>query len=609
MPSATPFPSTQPARSHPDGPLPEHGRILFVMYHHRYVRQFESMIRLLAQRGHSVHLAFQVKDEHVTAKRSAKLAARLANEYGTVTVGHAAARDDAWVALVSALRRSIDYLRYLSPAYAKAPKLRARRESQAPDVVVALSRLPLLRGPRGIAVLSRLLRWLDCTLPDSASIAGFLRDQRPDLLLVTPLVSEPTQADYVRAAAAIGLRSGLCVASWDNLTNKGLIRVLPDRVYVWNGDQLSEAVQLHGVPAERVVVTGAQTFDQWFGRRPSTGPEEFRRRCGLPAKRPFLLYMCSSKFVAKQEPPFVERWVRELRAHGDRTLREAGVLIRPHPKSGHAWRKSDLGSQPGVSVWPPTGASTTNAQARADYFDSMYHCMGVVGLNTSALIESAIVRRPVFTVLLPEFEWGQEGTLHFHYLMSENGGPLIAARTFEEHFEQMSAMLRSWKTDERDGFLTRFVRPHGLDRPATPILVDAVEEQLAAPAPQPAPSRPGRKMLAAAIRPLATIATWAHWGRERLERLFPKSPDARQEAARHRRKQARRARKRVRKRVRRARRRVAGLGRAASRRPRRLRPEARGDGARPARPSGDGAVADGDGRPAAPDEARVATRR
>ena len=53
-------------------------------------------------------------------------------------------------------------------------------------------------------------------------------------MLVTPLVTEPTQADYVRSAAGLGIRSALLVASWDNLTNKGLLRDVPDRVYVWN---------------------------------------------------------------------------------------------------------------------------------------------------------------------------------------------------------------------------------------------------------------------------------------------------------------------------------------------------------------------------------------
>ena len=46
----------------------------------------------------------------------------------------------------------------------------------------------------------------------------------------------------------------------------------------------------------------------------------------------------------------------------------------------------------------------------------MYHASATVGLNTSAMIEAAIVGRPVHTILVPEFQHSQEGTLHFRYL-------------------------------------------------------------------------------------------------------------------------------------------------------------------------------------------------
>ena len=40
----------------------------------------------------------------------------------------------------------------------------------------------------------------------------------------------------------------------------------------------------------------------------------------------------------------------------------------------------------------------------------------MVGINTTAQIEGAIVGRPVHTVLADDFRFTQEGTLHFHYL-------------------------------------------------------------------------------------------------------------------------------------------------------------------------------------------------
>ena len=84
-------------------------------------------------------------------------------------------------------------------------------------------------------------------------------------MLVTPLVDLGSdQVDYVNVAKAHGIKSALCVHSWDNLTNKGLIRVMPDRIYVWNEVQKNEAVELHGADPSDVFVTGANTYDRWF---------------------------------------------------------------------------------------------------------------------------------------------------------------------------------------------------------------------------------------------------------------------------------------------------------------------------------------------------------
>ena len=116
-----------------------------------------------------------------------------------------------------------------------------------------------------------------------------------------------------------------------------------------------------------------------------------------------------------------------------------------------------------VVLW---GSNPVDADSRADYFDSMFHATAVVGLNTSALVESAIVDRPVFTILLPEFRESQEGTFpptisltphtgfstsrvrspstRSSWQVSASGGAVRSNRRFVEHF------VRPWCRDGRD---------------------------------------------------------------------------------------------------------------------------------------------------------------
>jgi len=479
-------------------------KILFVMLHPGYVRNYESTLRLLTRRGHRIHLAFN----HPRKQAEEGLVERLAAETDRITFGAAARRIDRWRYFVGMIRGVMDYLRYWHPRYANAPKLRARVEQRIPLPAWVLRQTSRLARPALIDALTGVLTRLEQTVPCSRQISQFLETEKPDVVLVTPLVNMASdQVDYIKSARRLGIRTALCVASWDNLTNKGLIRLLPDRVIVWNEIQLREAVELHGVPAPRVVVTGAQRFDDWFERGPSSGREAFARRAGLDPARPYVLYVCSSPFIAADEPRFVESWIRHLRASGEPMIRSLGVLIRPHPQNADPWRTVDFSSYGNVSVWPRGGANPVSEEAKADFFDSLYHSEAAVGLNTSAFLEAAIVGVPSFTVLAEDFADTQAGTLHFHYLVGTNGGVLHTASTLGEHEAQLLGCLAdkgAWRKVRTD-FIRSFLRPHGLERPCTPLVAGAIEELGKEPGPDPEPDAGWVPLARAACAPVALM--------------------------------------------------------------------------------------------------------
>ena len=451
--------------------------ILFIMRHAGFVRNFDPALRMLCERGHRVHVGFVITKERHWMADSINLAGQLASEYPNFSSGMIPAREDAWGLIGSDLRASVDYLRYLTPYYKDAPKLRERAAEFALRSVVSLTRRGPLANRPGRALVSLACRLAERSIPVSYEITRVLEAQRPDVLLCSPLVEPGTpQMEYVRAARSLGIPVVLCVGSWDNLTNKGLIHGPMDLVTVWNDAMKREAVELHGMSPDRVVVTGAQIFDHWFAWKPSTSREDFCARVGLDPNDPYVLYVCSSRFIAPDEVSFVKRWIQELRGAASPQLRRAGVLIRPHPQNEEQWREFDATEFVNVAVYPRAGAIPVDDTSKADYFDSMYHCRAVVGINTTAEIESAIVGRQVYTVLAPEFRDTQVGTIHFHYLRHEGGGLVHAATSFEDHLASLETALC---TDADDGrcrrFVEAFVRPHGIDVPAAPKLVEAIE--------------------------------------------------------------------------------------------------------------------------------------
>jgi len=449
-------------------------RILWIMRSPVFVRNFDAVLRELARRGDIVHVAFEGDKAGQPEQHS--LIADLASSYETITAGTAPVPSGPRAVLRSRLRSTADYLRYLEPEYVDAHALRARARGQGLWGIGALA--PVLR--RSVSVrraLGRGLTRLAATGGPPPRITRDLRHCGADVLLVSPLTHFGSpQPDYLRAARRLGLSSALTLFSWDNLTNKGLMHEIPDRVIVWNEQQAREAVEHHGVPADRVDVTGAAAYDHWFRWRPSSDRASFLSSLGLAPARPCILYLCSSGFIADDEPAWIADWLDALRATSG-PLATAGVIVRPHPLNVDGWREHPLGDRPGVRVFPALGEDPKSQSARQSYFDSIHHAALVVGINTTALVESAIVGRRSFTVRTERFAGTQDGTLHFRQLLERNGGPLRVAESMAEHLVQLTEALTSSPDDGEQlrRFVRRFVRPLGLDVDVAPIVADRIE--------------------------------------------------------------------------------------------------------------------------------------
>ena len=448
-------------------------KVVFSALHFASFRNFESVVHGLAQRGHQVHL---MADETERFGGQA-LAERLAAQYPNVSWGWTPSpAQEPWFAFAQKVRLALDYVRYLDRRYADAPKLRLRNVERAPRIVRWLTSGlgSLLVGHRAVA---RTLKWLERTMPRSDAIEQYLAEQRPDVVLLASLTfSRSLQIEQLKAAKVLGVPVAACIMSWDHLSSKTLLHIQPDLTIVWNDVQRQEAVDMHALPDARVVVTGAQCYDQWFERVPARTREEFCRAVGLDPGRAFVLYVCSAMSPVPDpvEPVFVKQWIKAIRASTNPRLSNAGALVRPHPERVREWDGLSLDGLDNVVLH---GRTPIDSDAKADYFDSLYFSDAVVGLCTSAFLEAAIVGRPVLTLLLPAYRIHQDGMAHFRYLLNVGGGLLQTAPDLESHLGQLGEVVGGSR--ERDArnrrFITAFVRPRGLDVPATPVFIDAVE--------------------------------------------------------------------------------------------------------------------------------------
>jgi CDP-glycerol glycerophosphotransferase (TagB/SpsB family)/putative heme iron utilization protein len=376
---------------------------------------------------------------------------------------------------VALFRAAGDLVRFLGPDLEKAPRPRIR----------AIRRIFKLTGKEHATGAAQ--QWADLQFPPELcgelrrafrDIERLLPPERPldeavahlgvdAVLIVTRCVLGGVDPDVIKVARRLGLPSIMLIWSWDNLSSKATLNEHPDRLLVWNEVQAQEAVELHGLPDERVAILGAPNFDRFF--------DELQRN-GRPARRATddatarILYLGSSPKVAPRESAIFEQWLATVRSSSDATVREAHVVVRPHPAAGRRW----------AAFKPPHGVLLVEPDAKlepAKLSRLLLRADVVVALNTSAEIEAAIAGRPVLTFRAGAEAHGQEGSAHFHYLLEANGGFVVDAQTLDEHVTRLAAVLRGeYDKEGARRFVERFVRPAGLTRPVVPLVASAIVE-------------------------------------------------------------------------------------------------------------------------------------
>jgi hypothetical protein len=424
-----------------------------------YLRNFRSALDALVDRGHE--LVFAMPDHK---PRPFVLPARLAESPLVSTALFPYARDDGLDQAQRLVRAARDAVRYERPPLRQA---HANRRRAYLKLGQAIGRH---LEPPGVELDDDDLRAIDTTLdaiqrliPPNAPLVRFIESEGFDVVFVLSRINfAGKERGVVAAARAAGVPAATAVYSWDNLSSKALVDERPDRLFVWNDIQAREAVELHGLDPDTVQAVGAPRFDEFFALSPSASRDELLCGYGLDPGRKTVVWLGSSGFVSKREPELLDRWLAARPA-------DVQTIVRPHPGAT---------DEPAWAAWrPPPGVALPPLYRRPqNLYDQLFAADAAIALNTSAELEAAIVDRPVLTIDAGELAPGQEGSVHFRYLLAGEGGFVETARTLDQHLVQLRRALdEDPLAEQRAAFLERFVRPRGLDLPAGAELAGEIE--------------------------------------------------------------------------------------------------------------------------------------
>lgn len=311
-------------------------------------------------------------------------------------------------------------------------------------------------------------------IPVIKKIKKQLSEINPDIIVITPgnLFVSP-EMEYLKAGSALDIPTVLPVYSWDNLTTKGLIHVVPKMVLAWNAGHYEEAQQVHHVPSSNVIITGAQFFDKWFEDKSSwrVPREDYCQQVGLPSDAPYILYLGSSVAISGDEAWLVRELFSSLRA--DANTHRINMLVRPHPANIEHY----LSFEPieGLAIYPLTGALPGERGSQEDLYNALYHTFATIGVNTSGMIDAIINDKPVIALLTEAYAKSQSETQHFQHLLKADVLEIVnGVSSCPPIIYDLSQGLDK-RQAQRQQFITDFVRPRGLETSAGELNAKVIE--------------------------------------------------------------------------------------------------------------------------------------
>lgn len=437
-------------------------RVLLVGRSEGHFTYYDSIIEALLDRGAQVALWYVQgwTDKNDAALKSFRL------KRPDLQVDWVPRRDDLWRRLAFALRELRSFAWYLRRSDASAFYIR-RWQGYLSGWLgrAATSRLGrrILRRPTA----DRLFALAERLIPPFPDAVERLRRFRPDVVIVSPSnMRFSEEVEYVKACRSLGLPVAVLVQTWDSLTTKGLLQIVPDVLLVWHGQHRRAARDLHGIAEGRVRIVGAPFFDKWLREVGASTEADAANR---PA--PYVLYLGSSKNIAVDEAWVAKALRRAFEQHWHPMMRRVEVQIRPHPANLRPFKAIE---GDGLRV-----ARTSLPQDSADtgeFLDLARGALAVVGINTSGMLDTVILDCPTIALRLDEYLETQIMTPHFQAMVAS--GAMYEEASFEAAADRVMAI---WRGDDdaaaaRRHFRKNMIWPGGAGVTAGGIVASVVGE-------------------------------------------------------------------------------------------------------------------------------------
>lgn len=307
----------------------------------------------------------------------------------------------------------------------------------------------------GWPCMRKIARFLDEKLVANSSFDGFFDKYKPDIVFLGNLF-DPIEIAILRTAKKRKLKTIGFVNSWDKITSKGHIRILPEKLIVTNDIVKKEAKKYLGKKEEDIIISGVPYYDH-YASNSVLSREEFFRNIGADPKKELLVFaplgrawgvtdwdMIDMLHELIQKKTFEKDLELLVRFPPNDFVHEENIKKRPY-------LRCDI---PGVRFQTSLGMDWDMNFLDIEHSrNTFFHCSLLVGYSSSVSIDAAVFGKPVINIgfTLRYMPWNKDPVTRYstnHYSKALLTGGIRLVKSKDELIEWVNNYLKNPEIDK-----------------------------------------------------------------------------------------------------------------------------------------------------------------
>lgn len=248
--------------------------------------------------------------------------------------------------------------------------------------------------------IRKIVRLLDFYLVNESIYNAYFEKYKPDLVFLAHLFDDPEIA-LLREAKKRKVKSVGFVNSWDKVTSRSIMRLLPDKIIVFNDIVKKEVMAYDEMKERDIFVSGLPQYDFFYTTTP-VSREEFFKKINCDTEKKLIVYAVMGRAFSSSDWDMID-FLSEL-IKSEEIKHNCELLVRFQPNDfidmeeikKRPYLKYD---NPGIRFGTKRGVDwDMNKQDLFHLRDTLSHMSLLICYASSLSVDAAVFDKPVINI-------------------------------------------------------------------------------------------------------------------------------------------------------------------------------------------------------------------